>query len=301
MDKIYGEFVGVDNLYAALITTDTSSSFVTGTPFYLAPAGEIAGAPTVNKKTTYYDNSPANTYTTEGETEVKCTVPNLPASIAATVAGKYYSSADGRVYDTGIANPPYYALGFRYNMGNDDYRYYWYAKGTFSMGSEDAKSKETDVDVKTYELTYTAITTTHKWTINSESKPLKRVFADTADSAFDSTGWFSAVQTPDTTSAPSAIALSSIVPADDATSVAVNTTIVLTFNNKIAEDSVTVISAAGVIVAVTKAYNSTGKILTITPSTNLSTSTTYIVSVAGVVDIYGQALTATAKNFATAS
>ncbi|MFA6717907.1 MAG: major tail protein [Prevotella sp.] len=300
MDE-FGEFVGVDSLYYALVTTDTSAAYAVGTPAILAPVAEIAGSPTVNKKVTYYNNKPRSTYTTEAETEIKVTVSNVPAQLVATLTGKYYDAATGRVLDTGEANPPYIALGFRYNMGADGYRYYWYLRGTFSAGSEDAKSKETDVDVKTYELTYTAITTEHEFTVNGDSRSMKRVIADTADSAFSATSWFTQVQTPDTSSAPAAIAMSSIVPEDDASSVAVSATIVLTFNNKIASDSVTVISAAGAIAVTAKAYDSTGKILTITPAESLAASTTYIVSVSGVVDVYGQTLEATAKNFTTAS
>ena len=300
MDQKYGEFVGVSDLHYALITSDTASAYTTGTPAPLAPVAEIAGSPVVAKKVTYYDNKPANTFTTEAETEVKVIVSNVPAQLAATLLGKYYDAATGRVLDTGKANPPAAALGFKYDMGTSGYRYYWYLKGTFSGGSEEAKSKETDVDVRTYELTYTAIVTTHEFSVDGESEGVKRVYGDTADEAFDADGWFDQVQTPDTASAPSAIALSSIVPDDDTSNVVVTSTVVLTFNNKIASDKVTVISAAGVIVAGTKTYDATGKILTFTPSENLTAGTTYIVSVAGVVDIYGQELAAVAKNFATA-
>ena len=301
MDQKYGEFVGVDSLFYAKILADTLAAYTAGTPTFLAPAAEVAGSPKVAVKTTYYDNKPGNVYTTEGETEVKVVISNVPAPIAADLLGKYYDVASGRVYDIGEAKPPYVALGFRYNMGEDDYRHFWYLKGKFSAGSEEAKSKSGDVDPKTYELTFTALTTVHLWNINGAPKSLKRVYGDTADSAFNPTDWFSQVQTPDTVSAPSTLALSSIVPADDATGVAVGAVIVLTFNNKIAAESITLISAAGVVVAITKTFDTTGKILTLTPSSNLSASTAYIVSIAGVVDIYGKALAAVAMNFTTAA
>jgi len=99
---------------------------------------------------------------------------------------------------------------------------------------------------------------------------------------------------------PSAVALSSIVPADDATAVNVSANIVMTFNNKIQSEAIVVTSAAGVIVAGTKSWDATGKILTFDPTVNLSSSTTYIVTIAGVVDIYNQLLAPSVKNFATA-
>ncbi len=100
--------------------------------------------------------------------------------------------------------------------------------------------------------------------------------------------------------APSALALSSIVPADDASGIAVTADIVMTFNNAIVSEAVVVTSAAGVIVDGAKTWDATNKILTFNPTVNLSASTTYIVTIAGVSDIYGQALTAVVKNFATA-
>ena len=300
MDQKYGEFVGVDNLYYALISADTAAAYTAGTPEYLAPVAEIAGEPEVANKTTYYENKPANNYVTEGKTELNVTVSNVPAQLAAVLLGKYYDAESGRVYDAGEADPPDIALGFRYNMGKDGYRYYWYLKGTFSGGAEEAATKTNDVNEKTYELTFTAVTTTHQWIIDSVLKSLKRVFADTANAAFDPDGWFEQVQTPDTTSAPSAVALSTIVPADGAETIALDAAVVLTFNNKIASEAVTLIdSSDGDVVAVTKSWNAAGTVLTLTPDTNLTASTKYIVSVAGVIDIYGQALAAAGKDFTT--
>lgn len=101
--------------------------------------------------------------------------------------------------------------------------------------------------------------------------------------------------------APSALALSTIVPDDEATGVAVGANIVMTFNNKIDKESIIVTSEAGGIIAGSKTWDATGKILTFNPTTNLTANTVYIVTLGGVVDIYGQALTATVKNFTTAS
>jgi hypothetical protein len=103
-----------------------------------------------------------------------------------------------------------------------------------------------------------------------------------------------------TEAAPSAVALSSIVPADDATGIAVDANIVLTFNNEIAREAVVVTSVAGTIVPGTKTWDTPGKILTFNPTNNMAGSTVYIVTIGGVVDIYGQSLAAVVKNFTTA-
>jgi len=99
--------------------------------------------------------------------------------------------------------------------------------------------------------------------------------------------------------APAALALSSIVPDDEAINIAINANIVLTFNNKIAREAIVVTEDDGTIVACTPSWDAAGKVLTLNPNANLSNNTVYIVTIGGVVDIYGQALAAVVKNFIT--
>lgn len=99
--------------------------------------------------------------------------------------------------------------------------------------------------------------------------------------------------------APSALTLSTVVPTDAATGIAVASNMTLTFNNKVLEETILVTSAAGALVTTTKTWDATGKILTIHPTSNLSASTMYLVTVAGVVDIYNQTLAPVVKKFTT--
>lgn len=99
--------------------------------------------------------------------------------------------------------------------------------------------------------------------------------------------------------APSALALSSISPADEDNTVAINANVVLTFNNKIAKESVIVTADDGTIVAGATSWDTAGKVMTFNPTADLTNNTTYIVTIGGVVDIYGQALAAVVKNFTT--
>ena len=301
MEAKHSEFVGVDSCYYALVTQDAAGGYTAGAVKYLAPVAEIAGTPTINNITSYYDNSAAINYTVEGKTELKVTVSNVDAETMAEVLGKIFDAASGRFYDDGEPNPPDVAFGFRYNMGNNNYRYYWYLKGTFSGGSENAVTKKENVEPKPYELTFTAVATTYEFTIGAVTAKLKRIFGDTADVAFSATGWFDQVQTPSSVGSPDAVALSSVVPADNATEQLATVNIVLTFNNQIESEAVTVVKADGTIVAGAKTWDAAGKVLTFNPTDALAAGATYIVNVAGVVDIYGQALAASAANFAVAS
>ena len=100
----------------------------------------------------------------------------------------------------------------------------------------------------------------------------------------------------------SAVALSTIVPADGAPSIAIDASIVITFNNAIASNAIALFDGTtGNVVACTSAWDATKKIITITPDADLTAATSYIVSVAGVVDVYGQALATVGKNFTTAA
>lgn len=99
--------------------------------------------------------------------------------------------------------------------------------------------------------------------------------------------------------APSALVLSSIVPDDDMSTAAIDVDIVLTFNNEIVKETIMVVSADGDIVTGVKTWDAAGKVLTFNPTENLTGNTTYIVTISGVVDVYGQKLDATVKNFTT--
>lgn len=196
MDKQYNEFVGVSDIYIAEVT-DLATAYTAKTPEMLAPVATITNTPNVSSKTSYYSNKPANNFVSEGATEVKIVVPNLPAKLMAKVLGKHYDELKGIMYDDGTPNPPYLALGFKLNIGLDNFRYYWYLKGTFMGGNEEAETQTDAINEKSYELTFTALSTTYEFTIDTKKHSLKRVLADDTDEAFaDGDTWFSSVQHP---------------------------------------------------------------------------------------------------------
>lgn len=302
MDEKYGEFVGVKNLNVAIVTKDDETAYTAETPEYLAPAADVAGEPETDNTRQYYDNVPGINYVTEGVTVLTVTISGIPAEKAAKYTGKKYDETTGRIYDDGDPNPPDTALSFQFNKGKSGYRYYQYLKGVFTGGTEEAASKSNTVDIKTYQLTYTAINTTHQWNIDGENKSLKRIFGDTTDPAFDPAGWFNQVQTPDTATPPAALNLDTSDPLDEATGVAVDSNILLTFNNKVYSYSITLINASTLdVIAAAYSLDATGKILTINPDSNLGALTEYAVIVSSVTDVYGQKLSNIVINFTTAA
>ena len=99
--------------------------------------------------------------------------------------------------------------------------------------------------------------------------------------------------------APAALTVSS-VPADNATAVVISSNMVLTFNNKIAREAVTLAKADGTIVSTTNTFDTAGKVLTINPDANLTAASVYLLTVAGVADIYNQSIAASVVSFTTA-
>lgn len=296
----HDEFIGIEDVYAAIVTKDDSDGYLADTPVPFAPTAEITGAPAIENKTTYYNNKPKNNFVSEGETPLTIVVSGLSAAEMALYLGKTYDESTGRVYDEGKPTPPYVALSFSVNKGQDGLRYYQFLKGTFSGGAEEAKTMEKGIEVKTYTLTYTAVTTTHQFDVNGEMMSLKRIFADTTDSKFEPGDWFGAVQTPATAVAAVAFAIESSVPADNATGIAVDSVITLTLNNKSIIQSVSLFQSDLTPVASTVSVDMTGKIITITPDADLAAATDHMLIIAGITDVFGQTIKDQVIEFTTA-
>nr|DAQ35601.1 MAG TPA: major tail protein [Caudoviricetes sp.] len=301
MDKKYGEFVGVEEVHAAIVTEDSETNYRAEKPEYFAPSSELSAEASTNSNTTYYDNIPGFNYSTEGVTTITCTFSGVPADKAAKYLGKYYDEATGRVIDTGEPNPPDVALSFRYNKGQDGYRYYQYMKGNFTGGAEEAGTKTDDVDVRTYQMTYTAVVTVHKWDVGGKQKGVKRIFADTTDPAFTSAAnWFAQVQTPDTAAGPANLQLVSSTPLDNATGVTVDSNMTLTMNNTIESIVASLLDAGLENVPITVSFDAAKKIVTIHPAAPLAAASAHSLVIGEIKDVYGQKISGTVITFTTA-
>jgi len=207
----------------------------------------------------------------------------------AKLTGKQFDVTTGRVIDMpGV--PPYFALGFRSQKANESNRYYWFNKVMFSVPEEAMKTIGEKKEPQTIKLVAKAIKTIFQYTVNGVTDGIKRVFGDEDTDAFVATGWFTQVQVPGVAT-PSALALSSSVPVDDATNVSKTASITLTFNNKLQADAiynVSVLDDQNAVVATTNSLDTTGKIMTLAHSA-LSGSKEHKVVIA-VIDIYNQTL-----------
>jgi len=294
-------FVGVDQIYYALVTTDTADAYAAGTPASLAPAMNISQAPKTNSKVQYADNQPYDSMSAEGETELDVEITGLTLEVQAEILGKVYDAVNGRLFDNG-GTAPYVALGFRAKKSGGTYRYFWFLKGKFTPPTEESATETDTPDPKSTKMKFTAIRTIHQFALDgSTTDSVKRVIGDTEDAAFDDSTWFDAVQSP-AVGTPSAISVT-VSPVDGATGVVVSANIVLTFNNALAagsENGIILMTAAGVVKACSRTIDAARKVVTLDPTTNMASSTTYLLAVPGVVDVYGQTLADAVYDFATA-
>lgn len=283
---------GLQKLYIAEVLQDDAALYSAGTPEWLAPAAEAAQTPTTSSSTQYADDAPFEQLEAEAETKVDLTITGISLEMLAKITGKTFDATTGRIYDhKGTA--PYFALSFRSKKSNGKYRYYQYLKGKFSVPGEEHATETDKPDPKTVKLTYTAIFSEHVFNLGAKSETAKKVVGDEDADAFSGATWFSTVQVPGVASVEP-LALSSSVPVDDATGVSRSADITLTFNNALVVASLSnilLLDNNSAVVTCAKSLDSTKKIATLNPDTDLAASTAHTIVIGGVKDIYGQTLT----------
>lgn len=292
--------LGLRDLYIALLSQDDASAYAAATPQYFAPAVNASQTPTTNSKTQYADDQAFDVMTAEGETKIDLEVTAIPLEMQALVLGKEYDAATGRMFDNG-GTPPDVALSFRAVKSNGAYVYFQYLKGKFSSPAQETATKTDSPDPKNTKITFTAVKTIYQFDLGDVNDGVKRVVGDEDATDFDGSTWFDAVQVP-VVGSPAAFTCTPS-PADAATGVVVSSNVTLTFANPLAgnaENGIILTSAAGVPVACARTLNAARTVVTLNPDSNLSSATDYLVVVAGVTDIYGQAFATTVYDFETA-
>lgn len=201
------EFRGTDDLYYAEVTEDSAENYTTGAVAKLAPVAEIGKTVETASETKYYDNKPAITINSEGADTITLTVPALDLTTLADITGKQIDSATGAFLD-GERHPKYFALGYRLGLTDGTYRYVWRYKGSFGIPDESAATINASTDSSNQTLTYTGISTIHKFTkavdAHGNPKAQKALVVDERDGKADLSTFFDAVTTCDTLQAVSA-------------------------------------------------------------------------------------------------
>ena len=200
------EYRGVEGLVAAEVTSDDNESgtghgYVTGTPFAIAGVAEISKTTDSSNEAHYYDNIPAVVVSNTASDEVTISASAIPLDVIAEITGQNYDDTTGALIE-GPRDVKYFALGYITKKTNGDEMYVWRYKGTFNIPDQTNATENDGTDANGQEIVYTGISTTHKFTNNS-NKGAKALIVDVAQGLADVSSFFTAVTTPDSLTAAS--------------------------------------------------------------------------------------------------
>lgn len=197
------EYRGVEGLVYSKVLQDDAENFVTGPVKRLAGVAEISRSTESSSEAHYYDNIPAVVVTSTGSDDVTINTSAIDFDVLADITGQIYDDETGMFVEQ-ERDPGYYAIGYQTKKTDGTVIYVWRLKGTFSIPDTTNQTENDGTDANGQELTYTGISTTHKFT--KTNKPAKAINIDTSinDSVTADT-FFASVQTPDTVSASGSV------------------------------------------------------------------------------------------------
>ena len=198
MPKTYFEYRGVSNAVYAEITADTAADFTTGTVKDLTGVSEIGKTTDSANETHYYDNLPAIVIDSVGSDEITINTSGIPLDVLADITGQYYDQTTGMLVEQ-ETTPKYFAFGYITDKTDGTKVLVWRLKGKFSIPGTTSATKDDGTDANGQELTYTGISTVHKFT--KTGKPARAINIDTSvNETMTDTTFFAQVNTPDTIS-----------------------------------------------------------------------------------------------------
>lgn len=190
------EYRGVEGLVAAEVTNDDNNTgYVTGQVFAISGVAEISKTTDSSNEAHYYDNIPAVVVSNTSSDTVTISVSAIPFDVLAMITGQNYDETTGALIE-GPRDLKYFALGYKTKKTNGDEVYVWRYKGTFNIPDQTNSTENDSTDANGQELTYTGISTTHKFT--KTGKGAKALVVDTAKDLADVSSFFTEVTTPDT-------------------------------------------------------------------------------------------------------
>nr|DAS45597.1 MAG TPA: tail tube protein [Caudoviricetes sp.] len=195
--KIY-EYRGVSDAVYAEVTADNETEFTTGEVKQFVGVSEIAKTTESSNEPHYYDNIPAVIVSSTGSDEITVSASAIPMEILAEITGQYYDKTTGMMVEC-ERTPKYFAFGYRTKDTDGNEVLVWRLKGSFSIPDSTHVTEDDGTDANGQEITYTGISTIHKFT--KTTKSAKAVNVDTSLDLTDTSKFFDKVQTPDTITA----------------------------------------------------------------------------------------------------
>ena len=208
--QIY-EYRGVEGLVYAPVTQDDTNGFATGEVKPLAGVAEIGKSTESSNEAHYYDNLPAVVVSSTGSDEITISASAIPLDVLAEITGQYYDSNTGMFVEK-ERTPGYFAIGYQTKTTSGDVMYVWRLKGTFNIPDQTNATEDDGTDANGQEITYTGISTTHKFT--KTGSPAKAITVNTAVNPVDESTFFGTVQTPDTVQARTVTPSVTVIPSE---------------------------------------------------------------------------------------
>jgi phi13 family phage major tail protein len=138
---------------------------------------------------------PAVVISSTGSDEVTITTSAIPFEVLAKITGQNYDDATGALIE-GPRDNKYFALGYKTKKTNGDEVYVWRYKGQFSIPDSTYATEDDGTDANGQEITFTGISTTHKFT--KTGKGAKALNVDLGQDKANVSTFFDTVTTPDT-------------------------------------------------------------------------------------------------------
>lgn len=217
MSKEIFEYRGVEGLVAAKVIKDDADGITFGEVFDIAGVAEIGRTTENSSETHYYDNMPAIVINSTGADTVTCSVSGIALDVLAKITGQIWDATKG-VFVEGQRDAGYFALGYKTKKTNGDEVYVWRYKGQFSIPDSTHTTENDGTDANGQEITFTGISTTHKFT-SLGGKPAKAINVDVALGLADVSTFFDEVTTPDDLEAVTPFTLT--ITQDEGTTVSV--------------------------------------------------------------------------------
>lgn len=202
------EYRGVEGLVYAKVLQDDANAFTTGPVKPLAGVAQISRTTESSNEAHYYDNIPAVVISSTGSDEVTINTSAIDFDVLADITGQGYDAETGMFIEQ-ERDPGYYAIGYQTKKTDGTVVYVWRLKGSFNIPGQTSATENDGTDANGQELTYTGISTTHKF--SKTGKGAKAINVDTTiNTAATADTFFASVQTPDTVVGPSSISVTGV-------------------------------------------------------------------------------------------
>lgn len=176
--------IGLSNLVAFTLKTDTTGTLSYGAPFRIAPAVSASITPETSDDSFYADDIALISNRTISSITVELETADIPDEVQAKLLGLQIDE-NGVLHDNINAQAPQVALAFRSLKSNGKYKYVVLYKGAFGVGEDEYQTKEESATFQTTSITATFLPTVHNgdWRVSvNEDSP--QVNQETVDAWF---------------------------------------------------------------------------------------------------------------------